>query len=56
MTIDFKNKTKYVIRKKCVLCGSSKLTEVLNFKKVFSSFKVFAKLDGPIINTFSLCI
>ncbi|MDC3082652.1 methyltransferase domain-containing protein, partial [Candidatus Pelagibacter sp.] len=33
MTIDFKKKTKYIIRKKCVLCGSSKLTEVLNFKK-----------------------
>ena len=33
MTIDFKNKKKYIIRKKCVLCGSSKLIEVLNFNK-----------------------
>ena len=33
MKIDFRNKTKYIIRKKCVLCGSSRLTEVLNFNK-----------------------
>ena len=33
MKIDFNNKKKFIIRKKCVLCGSSDLSEVLNFKK-----------------------
>ena len=33
MKIDFKRKQKFIIRKSCVLCDSSKLIEVLNFKK-----------------------
>jgi len=33
MKIDFSIKQKFIIRKNCVLCGSSNLKEVLNFKK-----------------------
>lgn len=46
MKIDFSAKQKFIIRKKCVLCNSSNLSEVLNFKKTPLANSYVVKKNG----------